>query len=264
MITSCYRALTGLLAVAALTLAGCTSQAGPPPDTPVTSSAPAPDSESAQPAATTTGDPSCIGGVDAPELPVWELSDSLPIKNFDGPATHSSQARAWEKSVGPCSKDLPEARPGECLIVEASLEPASELVLWRPLSQLTEALFSGGAFKYLAEDVRGATDSGVYRYHLNAWKYASAHSAAQSPVLKIFEDCGARVETRNGIDHLVLTHEGEWFTAAYRDGANVYLIESRDNGAEGLSDTASGILPTRAMVAISQWWTKHAFTEPPA
>lgn len=189
----------------------------------------------------------CLGEVDYPGLPVWELNEELPL---DGVTIEYVQRELRvSRGSGPCSNTSPirVARAPRCTPLTGDSAEVVDVMLWHQADSLTEVSFAGGAVGALSETVTGHTsENGSFHYRMTAWAYPSHDEAASAPIFDLIRDCpGVRSEREEGIDRLTLFEGDEPHTVAVLRGDMALLLESIVNiGPDGapatLRSTASG------------------------
>jgi hypothetical protein len=227
-----------LLAAAVAVLAGCT--VAPAPTSDPTSWSPGP----------------CLGEVSYPDLPVWELNETLPIKGVG--IEYVQVELAVERGTGSCSAPRVQPVEGECPVLTSRSEQTMDVMLGFTPDELTMSEFGLGAVGAISETVTGhADDDGVFQYRMTAWLYESDDDAVQTKIIDIVAACDGAL--RDG-DEVAVYEGDEPHRVAYRAGDTVFLIESirniaPDGSVARIGDTPSGLLPAEAIATIREWWT---------
>jgi len=235
----------------AVVLSGCSTVGDPAP------TVEQPDSPSRSAAKPQAG--ACLGDVDYPELPVWDLNQELPITGDVTPEYIQSEI-AVRRGTGPCPvTHLPVDR--SCEPWEGTSEMTVDAMLGSTPDEVTMVEFSRGATMAITETVNGSlADGGSFQYRMSAWRFADSADPQNSQILDLVAGCR---EAEVGPDRVTVTTGAEPHRIAYREDRTVYLIESirhvrPDGTVSRIDETASGLLPSSAMEYIERWWTAHA------
>ena len=227
-----------LVVAGAALLAGCTAAPVPTSDPPSWTPGP------------------CLGDVSFPDLPVWELNETLPI---DGVAIEYIQYElAVDRGPGSCSGSRVQPIEGDCPVQTSRAENTMDVMLGYTPDELTNAEFELGATGAITETVTGhSANDGVFQYRMTAWHYESDDAAEGTKILDIVGECEGAI--RDG-DEVAVYEGDEPHRIAYRAGDTVFLIESirniaPDGSLAHIDDTASGLLPAEAIATIREWWT---------
>ena len=220
-------------------LAGCT--AGPAPT----------------PERTTLWSPGpCLGEVSYPDLPVWELTESLPVEGVSIEYVRSEIAIG--RGPGGCSSYGVNIVEDECPVQTARPEDLIDIMLGHPPDFLTSSEFARGATGAIRETVTGETVYDTFfQYRMSAWRYDSRDAAGHTKILDMVGACDGAVW---GGGQVAVYEGDEPHRVAYIAGDTVYLIESiRSIAPDGriahIDDTGSGLLPAEAIAMIREWWT---------
>ncbi len=230
----------GLLVAVAGTavLAGCTAAPAPTPDPTAWSPGP------------------CLGDVSFPDLPVWELNETLPVEGVG--IEYVQVELAVARGPGSCSAPRVQPVESDCPVMTSRSEQTIDAMLGFTPDELTMSEFALGATGAISETVTGrAVGDSVFQYRMTAWHYESDDDAAQTKILDIVAACDGAI--RDG-DEVAVYEGDEPHRVAYRAGDTVYLIESirniaPDGSVAHIDDTASGLLPAEAVATIRVWWT---------
>ncbi|TXK16309.1 hypothetical protein [Homoserinibacter sp. GY 40078] len=231
--------------LASIALAGCTATTTPEPEQP---------SNSAR-----SGPENCLGPVSYPELRVWDLNESLPVRDVGIEHTQ------WEVAIprGEGCVDVPQVqvRSQPCPVVKGPGDEIAEILLGSPRDGVTRSEFARGSVGTVTELVTGYASGGEwFTYRMSAWRYESEALAAESRILAMVAACVDSVDEEvRGVPRAAVYEGDEPHRVAFRVDETVYLIESLrtldDGGAEAqIVDTASGLLPASAIGEIQDWW----------
>lgn len=259
----CARATARMAIVGALTiLVGCTTADGSSePSTgsttrqqlPSMSFAPTPDSSA-------TGQ--CLGPVSYPNLPAWELNALLPVGEVA--EDYVQVEYAMDRGGGLCETTTSSDAVllNACAVLSGESQNTIDLMLGTTTDAITEGEFAGGARAMVTELVSGKLSDGVssFQYRMTAYSYSLQGEARGSALLDRVASCkGVRDMSGAGDRRYVAVDQGDTHLVATHFGTTVVLIEVIDQlGADGsrrtIPTTASGRLPTEAVLVIEDWW----------
>jgi hypothetical protein len=134
----------------------------------------------------------CLGEVSYPELPVWELNESLPIK---GVAIEGSQSGyAVDRGPGSCSAAKVEPVDAACPVLTSRPEDTMDPMLGYAPDEITSSEFELGATGAITESAIGySANGGVFQYRMTAWHYESKEAVGRSKIMDIVGACDGAI-----------------------------------------------------------------------
>lgn len=205
----------------------------------------------------------CLAAVVYPNLPVWELNADLPIV---GASPEYVQAEVGViRGTADCGLEMQaRAAARDCPVPVAASPETLDSMLGSTPDAVTASEFDRGSTAAISELVTGRTaDGGGYQYRLSAWQYPDEAAAHASQVPELVETCTGSTIQRFGTVKARALYEGdEPYLIAFIDDATAYLIESiRNEAPDGtitkIADTPTGLLSSRAMSTIVEWWLHY-------
>lgn len=254
--------IVGLMVVMAAAVGGCTPSSDPGAGRSPSGTTP---TLSRSPSVVVNESPTIANCADVapyPELPVWELNESLPVVDIG--IEYIQTELMLERGPGDCEPwDVAPILP-ECELVDGAAEELGAVVMWRSPELLTERLFADGANAALYENVSArATDGEVFRYRLSAWSFDSEAEARGSLVIQVADSCGALKVPIGSQEYSVLDVGAARYFGAAREGSVVRLVElwigrpELNGGVDSTSVAAEGLLPVEAFEVICGWWAER-------
>lgn len=244
------RSLPGLpivlvLAVLAVILTGCVSTNGLESEQP-RSVAPTP--TIAQPAEQA----SCTREIPF-DAPFANALDGTPVG--EDMIQMTSTSHGYTRGKGACTPagTLPGPSTEVCTVAIGD-NPAN--------SEPVDYMFAAGATEQLSARVTGKTERGsMAAYVLSSWRFASAADAAAAPLVDLVESCDGVIESTEGDRRSEDLFEGDEphlrLVVANTD-VLLYRAVRLADGSEGLSSTASGLLPAAVVDHLETWWLSNA------
>jgi hypothetical protein len=206
----------------------------------------------------TPSSPCAVSG-DGPELPTWEINETLPIEGVD--ISYVARSRLVEAGGGPCAEGPADAVVDECLVVSGPYESASDVQLWRPAEAFAEQEIAAGARRIVSEDLTGHTlDDETFHWRAIAVEYPDPAAVRTSPAWGVIDACEDLRSGRLRDGDVSLWEGDEPFLAATIDASTLYIVETwiPTDDIAALDDTESGLPPADAVSAILTWFMDHA------
>lgn len=197
--------------------------------------------------------------LDQPELPAWEINETLPIKDVD--VAFTQRELRFEAGGGPCADDPAVAVVDECRLVAGLYDPGSDLILWRGAFAFADQEIAAGARHILAEEVTGRTvDDETFHWRAVAVEYPDSAVATASPAWNIINACDDLQLDQVYSDAASLSEGDEPYLVAKIVGSTLYLVETwiGTEDKAPLDDTESGLPPADAVGKMMTWVIDHA------